>query len=347
MHFLQLLVALFSVASFSSSSPWCCSAFSSHSSNHQVRPVQRTPIRNNNYDNDNTAKMMGKRSRTTGHWHRSSRSALALSTRIAATAITRTTTPLTRTLGAGLALLFSSVMGMQIEQRLLPNSSIIVTLISAAVLRTVPVFSAYIPLSHPLYDLCFTVFLPSSLTLLLLAYQSPAAATAEAEAEGCEDEEEDAVTNKRKNAMDIDTEQSSHTTSHTSNSTILACIRRIAVPFVITACSSILGCWCSYHCARYWTWFGASVTARTHCPATLTAGLMSASYVGGMINFVATGMLLQAPTDLIGALATSDLLTMSLYFSFLSWSLDWNYLVAKFTTTTIPTATTNISALRT
>jgi uncharacterized membrane protein len=67
---------------------------------------------------------------------------------------------------------------------------------------------------------------------------------------------------------------------------------------------------------------------------------MSASYVGGSVNFMSTARSIGAPANLLGSLVTSDLLTMSIYFSFLSSSLDWKWLVSKLSnTTTTPTKT--------
>jgi len=92
--------------------------------------------------------------------------------RIASTTTTSTTTQLLLhpTTGASLAIVGSSLFGMQIS-RLVPSGGILGTLISAAVFGNI--FTKWIPNKHPLYDLCFKLFLPSSLTLLLLAYRPP------------------------------------------------------------------------------------------------------------------------------------------------------------------------------
>ena len=61
---------------------------------------------------------------------------------------------------------------------------------------------------------------------------------------------------------------------------------------------------------------------------------MSASYVGGSVNFMSTARIVGAPADLLGSLVTADLFTMAIYFSFLSSSLDWDWLRSKFASPT-------------
>eukprot|EP00526_Cylindrotheca_closterium_P018671 CAMPEP_0113630116 /NCGR_PEP_ID=MMETSP0017_2-20120614/15644_1 /TAXON_ID=2856 /ORGANISM="Cylindrotheca closterium" /LENGTH=357 /DNA_ID=CAMNT_0000540561 /DNA_START=299 /DNA_END=1372 /DNA_ORIENTATION=+ /assembly_acc=CAM_ASM_000147 len=142
--------------------------------------------------------------------------------------------------------------------------------------------------------MCWTLFLPASLTLLLLAYR-PA--------------------------------QKSTTTHEgpSSDTSIASCIQRVSIPFVVASIGSLVGCWTSYRCARVWNWFSVdNAKAATAC--------LSASYVGGSVNFFATARLIAANTELLGSLATADLLVMALYFTFLSMSLDWTWLRSKFYT---------------
>ena len=262
-------------------------------------------------------------------------------------ATTRTTTTTTQlslhpTAGASLALVGSSLFGMQIS-RFIPSGGILGTLVSAAFFGNVLTkWGVGIPNKHPLYDLCFTLFLPASLTLLLLAYRPPTTK------DGIDtDDVEGAV-----NDDDDDAAQNS----------ISACIRRIAMPFFITSLSSLLGCWLSYRCALTFRWFQCATTATATATAAtatavgmgkarelarITTGCMSASYVGGSVNFMSTARLIGAPADLLGSLVTADLFTMAIYFSFLSSSLDWEWFVSKFANDAISTKTTTTTTTKT
>lgn len=181
--------------------------------------------------------------------------------------------------GASAALMGCSLVGIQVD-RMVPSCGIAVTLILAAILsNTAP----WVPATHSLYDLCWTLFLPASLTLLLLAYKK----------DPC-----------------IDSEDKSD-----KEASILACVRRVSLPFVIASIGSLFGCWTSYRCALAFDWFSIeNARAATAC--------LSASYVGGSVNFFSAARLISADKSLLGSLATADLITMALYFSFLSASLD-------------------------
>ena len=210
------------------------------------------------------------------------------------------------TTGASIAIVSSSLFGMQIS-RLIPSGGILGTLVSAAVFGNV--CNKWVPNVHPLYDLCFSLFLPGSLTLLLLAYRSP--------------------------ESDDDIDDPGAVTQHAQDS-ISACIRRIAMPFCITSLASLTGCWLSYRSALYFRWFqegtgaAGAIAAKASELAKITTGCMSASYVGGSVNFMSTARIVGAPATLLGSLVTADLFTMAIYFSFLSSSLDWKWLVSKF-----------------
>jgi len=132
-------------------------------------------------------------------------------------------------------------------------------------------------------------------------------------------------------------------TNTRSPNSISACIRRVAMPFLIASLSSLLGCWLSFRCALAFRWFQEPSTALLAGPtalggngktadllARMTMGCMSASYVGGTVNFMSTAQIVGAPADLLGSLVTADLFTMAIYFTFLSSSLDWEWLVSKF-----------------
>jgi len=64
--------------------------------------------------------------------------------------------------------------------------------------------------------------------------------------------------------------------------------------------------------------------------ARVAAACLSASYVGGSINYFATGRKINASSDLLGSLATADLCVMAIYFAFLSVSMDWKWLRSIF-----------------
>jgi hypothetical protein len=203
------------------------------------------------------------------------------------------------TVGASIALVGSSFVGMQISTWI-PSAGILGTLVTAALAGNI--FSRWIPTTHVLYDKCFTLFLPGSLALLLLAYQPPA------------------LTQRNWDGADTDISM-----NKTSEESVTSCIRRVATPFVFASLSSLMGCWLSYRLAILFQWFGANVErART------AAACLSASYVGGSVNCMATARLVGIQADLLGSLVTADLFTMAVYFSFLSSSLDWPWLRAKF-----------------
>ncbi|KAG7348415.1 DUF819 domain containing protein [Nitzschia inconspicua] len=203
--------------------------------------------------------------------------------------------------GASMALAGSSLIGMQLS-KWMPSSGILGTLVSGAVAGNM--LSQWVPSSHVLYDLCFTLFLPGSLTLLLLAYQPPSLAGKD----------------------ELGTSSSgSNVDGPKAENSIRACILRVAAPFVIASLASLLGCWLSYRCAGLYQWFGGDLErSRT------AAACLSASYVGGSVNCMATARLVGIQSDLLGSLVTADLFTMAIYFSFLSSSLDWSWLRSFF-----------------
>jgi len=195
------------------------------------------------------------------------------------------------TIGASAAVLGSSLVGLQLE-RWIPSGGILGTLLVAAGCSNV--FS-WVPSIHPLYDACWTWVLPASLAFLLLAYRPPP-------------------------KINGDTKPMPPSPS----SSIAACIRRVAGPFVVASIGSLLGCWISYHCALRLNWFGSMEDARA------ATGCLAASYVGGSVNFFATARLIGAHPNLLGSMATADLLAMALYFFVLSASLEWKWLQSKF-----------------
>jgi len=147
----------------------------------------------------------------------------------------------------------------------------------------------------------------------------------------------------------IDSRVNSNVLATNTHNSISTCIRRISIPFLITPLASLLGSWLSYRCALVFRWFQFPATGvgivKAKELARITTGCMSASYVGGSVNFMSTARLIGAPGDLIGSLVTADLFTMAIYFSFLSSSLDWEWLLSKFALSTT-TVTTTIKEIK-
>jgi uncharacterized membrane protein len=246
--------------------------------------------------------------------------------RAAATAVRQLHPTTPTTVGAAAALAGSSLVGL-LTSRWIPSGSILGTLMAAACFGNL--FSGYVPTSHPLYDLSFTLFLPGSLTLLLLAYQPPPTTSGGKGSEnGCDS------TARMTTDHDVDAKHHSRSSGGIGDGhSIAACVGRVAVPFAVASASSLVGCWLAYLCAVRFRWFASAgtATATANQPyARAAAGCLSASYVGGSVNCMATARWVGAPPDLLGSLVTADLFTMAIYFSFLSSSLDWDWLVSKF-----------------
>ena len=128
------------------------------------------------------------------------------------------------------------------------NAGTIVTLTSAALLSNVGLFGLSVPISHPIYDICWTKFLPASLALVLLS--SP----------------KSSARNKRTNTV-YETRQSS-----VINSEIVAAV---AVPFWIGSLGSILGCIISAKFMVRCGQNGSSIIGMTPFEAAIAAGEIS------------------------------------------------------------------------
>eukprot|EP00529_Nitzschia_sp_RCC80_P000740 CAMPEP_0113492310 /NCGR_PEP_ID=MMETSP0014_2-20120614/28007_1 /TAXON_ID=2857 /ORGANISM="Nitzschia sp." /LENGTH=888 /DNA_ID=CAMNT_0000386131 /DNA_START=154 /DNA_END=2816 /DNA_ORIENTATION=+ /assembly_acc=CAM_ASM_000159 len=259
------------------------------------------------------------------------------STSLHAVVAPATTTTIT-TIITGVALSLSALSGMTCQKRWPAIPGILGSLITAGCLSTllslsfVP-SSLSIPTVHPLYDLCFQLFLPASLTLLLLAYRQPSSVLS----------------------------SSSSTSTKKKKNFIATCIRRTALPFLVASIASWIGCWTAYKVSTGGNWFvggldvsigggsgsigrgrlgfswllptnavvvgggrGAISSIINEEYARNAASVLTASYVGGSVNAMATSRILSTPADLLGSLVAADLITMSFYFSFLEASLDWS-----------------------
>jgi uncharacterized membrane protein len=203
--------------------------------------------------------------------------------------------------GATLALVSSSLVGLQLDQRIPSGAGILGSMLMASLLTNL--FPTFIPSNHPIYDLCWTLFLPASLTLMLLA---------------TDDHENDLLGNTTIVVMTKINQKDD------SSSSITSCIRRVSGPFAMACIGSLIGCWTSFHLAVQSKWFSSIEQAR------LVAACISASYVGGSVNCFSTARIVGASSDLMSSLATADLLCMAVYFSGLSASLNWTWLRSKF-----------------
>jgi len=198
---------------------------------------------------------------------------------------------LSPSISALLALTVPTLAGFMGE-KFVPNVGILVTLVAAAVLSNLRLA----PLSHPLYDLCWTLFLPASLALLLLS-----------------------------SASDSDSSLDDASSS-LNDSQVVDTVKTVAVPFAVASIGSILGCIVSFLVCRQYPTLWLSPTS-----AILAASCLCASYVGGSVNFFATANLLQTKSsDLMTSMAAADLMVMAVYFCFLTAALQSKPLVRLF-----------------
>jgi uncharacterized membrane protein len=199
------------------------------------------------------------------------------------------------TVGALSTLIASSLVGLKMDL-IVPNSGILATIVTSALLSN---GLAVVPSSHYLYDLCWTTFLPASLTLLLLAFRSD-----------------------YRRADQINMASTRMTEKEFS---IAKSIEAVAVPFVIAILGSLIGCLVSFG-----VWSRLLTKAATAdgkfgmslADARVATACVAASFVGGSVNFFATAKLIQGSNTLLGSLATADLIVMALYFSFLASALQ-------------------------
>lgn len=115
-----------------------------------------------------------------------------------------------------------------------------------------------------------------------------------------------------------DDSQSSITTNKTLRKTThsnIKNIRLVGYSFLVGSIGSILGCIYSF------TIFQAKVSS-----AAIVAGCLSASYIGGSVNFFATAKILGGDASLITSMAAVDLLVMAIYLVTLSACLKWRKL---------------------
>jgi uncharacterized membrane protein len=194
---------------------------------------------------------------------------------------------------ASSALIVSTLVG-SVSERFVSNIGILVTLLTAAALSNLRL----VPIVHPVYDLCWNVFLPASLAFLLLS-----------------------------SSLDEHNPDGSGASSSSVNNNVqvIKTVKTVAVPFCIGSIGSIVGCITSFLiCARWPTlWLPSSPTSDA---AIVAASCLCASYIGGSVNFFATASHVLSSSsinnDLITSMATADLMVMAIYFVFLTAALQ-------------------------
>ncbi|KAL3771515.1 hypothetical protein ACHAWU_003690 [Discostella pseudostelligera] len=243
------------------------------------------------------------------------------------------TTPITAAAAAGITLLLSSVNGILFEKK---NGSggggHVITLLTAAFLSNVSQYiarrrmkrSSIIPVNHFLYDWCWSVVLPASLVFALLA-SSTTTSSSELSVNN-----QDIVNTESLTATTPSSSSSSK--SKTNNEIIQNTIFGMMLPFLAGSIGSILGCIASFHFIKMP--YPREVSA-------LLAGCLTASYIGGTVNFFATAQVVlnnkmdgvSTITDVggggdntnnyntigsaFGSMAAADLVVMALYFAVL------------------------------
>lgn len=194
---------------------------------------------------------------------------------------------------AGGTLVLSSIIGI-LSERLNFSGGHVVTLLSAAFLSNT---SRVVPTDHALYNLCWSIFLPSSLVFALLSTPS-------------------ASEKLTGSAFSSSLKQSSDKATNVNRS-----ILGMAIPFAAGSIGSILGCCASFFLIKL---HDVKATA-------ILAGCLCASYIGGTVNFFAAAKILMPMFNcnntggegiigsLFGSLAAADLVVMAMYFSLLSF----------------------------
>ena len=200
-------------------------------------------------------------------------------------------------LAAGGTLLISSIIGM-VSEKFNFGGGHVVTLLSAALLSNT---SRMVPTDHMLYNLCWSIFLPSSLVFALLSTSSASKIDKPSDSSSSSSSSLKHVSNKATKV----------------NSSILG----MAVPFTAGSIGSIIGCCASFFLIKF---NDIKATA-------ILAGCLCASYIGGTVNFFAAAKILipmfncnntggEGISSLFGSLAAADLVVMAMYFSLLSFA---------------------------
>lgn len=150
-----------------------------------------------------------------------------------------------------------------------------------------------IPPQHAIYDLCWTLFLPGSLALLLLSSGGNHPGS-----------EVGRLTSSRKVIWDV------------------------SVPFLMASIGSVMGCVLSFFVCRTFPklWLDPQ-------DALLAACCLCASFIGGTVNFFATARVLAGDGEistLMSSMAAADTFVMAMYFATMALALRSKYLAKLF-----------------
>jgi len=170
------------------------------------------------------------------------------------------------------------------------DSGVVVTLAASSVLANL----GLAPVVHPIYDLCWSTFLPASLVFLLLSLRK--------DDDGGGAGARAAISGSRKDD---------------SSSAALSAVVGLALPFALAAFGSICGCVASFFLARR-RYPGIGLTGPD---ALISAACLTASFIGGSVNFFATAALVceaeaaAATPPIVASMAAADLVVMAVYFA--------------------------------
>ena len=121
------------------------------------------------------------------------------------------------TVAAATTILLSSSVGLASDRiKQLKDSGIIITLLVAIMLSNLNMFGLSVPTCHPIYDLCWSHFLPASLALILLSSSN------------------ESIFQSKSKSFSLEKQQ--HTLA--TKEQIVA----VGIPFIIGSIGSILGC---------------------------------------------------------------------------------------------------------
>ena len=185
---------------------------------------------------------------------------------------------------AGGTLLISSMIGM-ISEKFSLGGGHVVTLLSAALLSNT---FRMIPTDHLLYNLCWSIFLPSSLVFALLSTSSAS-------------------------------ERS--TSSESSSTKVNSSIMGMFLPFAAGSIGSIIGCCASFFFIKFHDIKATAILAGCLCASYIggTVNFFAAAKIlMPMFNCNNTGG--GGISSLFGSLAAADLVVMAMYFSLLSFA---------------------------
>jgi len=231
--------------------------------------------------------------------------------------------PCVDTLAATSTILISSTIGFLSNQLNHFSSGTIVTLVLALLItNNAGLLGISVPISHPIYDLCWSKILPASLALILFSGGTRS------------------YVDKR-DTLDQDNSNEKNLTSHKDFLSTKELIVSIGIPFIIGSIGSILGCLFSTFLILWASTFQNQFIKLSMNPTevSIAAGCLSASYIGGSVNFFAAARIISTQltssslakvsydvADLISAMAAADLIIMAFYFGCISPLMSWKRL---------------------